>query len=84
MEGRIVLIIAAVTLDWETKPLAGHIPVGRGYHFTVLHDSRLFLHGGYNGVNHFDDMHCFELAMHAYLPQVVSLARHELPSQILR
>jgi hypothetical protein len=38
-----------------------------------MHDSRVFVMGGYNGTTVFDDIWCLELAASAYLPQVVSV-----------
>jgi hypothetical protein len=44
----------------------------RGYHATILADSRLFVFGGYNGQTAFDDVYILDLAAGAYLPQVTS------------
>lgn len=41
----------------------------------LLHDARIFISGGYNGLAVFDDLWGLELAGGAYLPQVVSLAQ---------
>ncbi|GHJ88600.1 hypothetical protein NliqN6_5002 [Naganishia liquefaciens] len=67
-----VLLFNLVTLEWETKPIHGVPPAGRGYHITVLHDSRLIISGGYDGHTHFGDLHALELASCAYLPQVTA------------
>ncbi|KIY51359.1 galactose oxidase [Fistulina hepatica ATCC 64428] len=58
----------------ELGCVAGKPPCGRGYHATVLVDSRLFVFGGYNayGGNPFDDVYILDLAASAYLPQVTS------------
>jgi hypothetical protein len=50
----------------------GTPPPGRGYHVATLHDARLFISGGYNGVKVFDDFWVLDLSAAAYLPQVVS------------
>lgn len=44
----------------------------RGYHASVLADSRLWVFGGFNGTNYFDDVYILDLAGAAYLPQVTS------------
>jgi hypothetical protein len=64
------LSLAVDTLEWESKVISGKIPVGRGYHVSILHDNRLIMFAGYNGVNHFDDLWSLELASSAYLQQV--------------
>lgn len=38
----------------------------------MLTDSRLFVFGGFNGIDVFDDVHMLDLAGAAYLPQVTS------------
>lgn len=63
-----------VSLQYETRTVYGKIPAPRGYHAAVLADSRLFLIGGFNGLQSFDDVHILELAASAYLPQVTSFA----------
>ena len=60
-----------VTLQWEIKVPKGSPPSGRGYHAAVLHDARIYISGGYNGVNVFDDLWSLDLSAGAYLPQVV-------------
>jgi hypothetical protein len=60
-----------VTLQWESKIAQGQSPPGRGHHVTLLHDARLFVSGGYNGVTVFDDLWALDLGAAAYLPQVV-------------
>lgn len=50
----------------------GKPPSIRGYHATILADSRLFVFGGFNGSTSFDDVHILDLAAGAYLPQVTS------------
>ena len=61
-----------MTLQWETKSPSGVAPPGRGYHVSLLHDGRIFISGGYNGVAVFDDLWVLDLSAGAYLPQVVS------------
>jgi hypothetical protein len=60
-----------VTLQWESKTPKGQAPPGRGYHVALLHDARIFISGGYNGVSVFDDLWVLDLSAAAYLPQVV-------------
>jgi hypothetical protein len=50
----------------------GVAPNPRGYHTTVLYDSRLYVLGGYDGKNVFDDVHMLELSACAYLPQITN------------
>ena len=61
-----------MSLQYESRPVAGKGPSARGYHVSLLADSRIFLFGGYNGHNAFDDVHILDLAAAAYLPQVTS------------
>jgi hypothetical protein len=63
----------SVTLQWEAKIPKGQAPPGRGYHVALLHDARIFISGGYNGVSVFDDLWALDLSAAAYLPQVVSI-----------
>ncbi|KAJ1883556.1 hypothetical protein H4R99_000486 [Coemansia sp. RSA 1722] len=65
-----VLMLKLDTLRWETRTIYGSAPAPRGYHACVLHDGRLFLHGGYNGQEVFDDLHTLDLSSYSYLPQV--------------
>ncbi|KAK1222890.1 hypothetical protein PQX77_014312 [Marasmius sp. AFHP31] len=61
-----------ITLQYETRPILGKSPVARGYHVSLLHDSRIFYFGGYNGTHAYDDVYIVDLAAAAYLPQVTS------------
>ena len=63
--------LIVVTLQWEAKIPKGQAPPGRGYHVALLHDARIFISGGYNGVSVFDDLWALDLSAAAYLPQVV-------------
>ena len=65
--------LTTVTLQWEAKIPRGQAPPGRGYHVALLHDARIFISGGYNGVSVFDDLWALDLSAAAYLPQVVCL-----------
>src|SRR4051812_49419765 len=38
-----------VTMQWDRRKVYGLPPSGRGYHGAVLHDSRLFIIGGFDG-----------------------------------
>ncbi|CAL1697913.1 unnamed protein product [Somion occarium] len=64
--------VIIVSLNFETRPIAGKKPIPRGYHAAVLADSRLFIFGGFNGTEVFDDVQMLDLAGAAYLPQVTS------------
>jgi len=57
-------------LQYEPRPTLGKAPTPRGYHASLLADSRLFLFGGFNG----HDVHIIDLAAAAYLPQVTSFS----------
>ena len=59
-----------VTWSWETRKVFGIPPAGRGYHASLLYDSRLFMFGGYDGQTVFDDIYILDLSTCAYLPQI--------------
>lgn len=61
-----------VSLQYEPRPVMGKPPSPRGYHVTQLSDSRLFVFGGFNGHDVYDDVFVLDLAGAAYLPQVTS------------
>lgn len=63
---------AAVSLQFEPRRTLGRPPSPRGYHVSLLADSRIFVFGGFNGHDVYDDVHILELAAAAYLPQVTS------------
>ncbi len=44
-----VLLLNLVTMQWDKRKVYGAGPSGRGYHATVLYDSRLFVIGGFDG-----------------------------------
>jgi hypothetical protein len=44
-----VLLLNLVTMLWDHRKVYGLPPSGRGYHGAVLHDSRLFITGGFDG-----------------------------------
>ncbi|KAJ7584764.1 galactose oxidase [Mycena floridula] len=67
-----------VSLQYESRIVYGKPPSPRGYHVSILADSRLFFFGGYNGAVAFDDVYIIDLAASAYLPQVTSFTI-ELP-----
>ncbi|KAJ2687812.1 hypothetical protein GGH99_003178 [Coemansia sp. RSA 1285] len=69
-----VLMLKLDTLRWETRAIYGSAPMPRGYHACALLDGRLWVHGGYNGQEVFDDMYTLELSSYAYLPQVPEFA----------
>ena len=60
------------SLQYEPRTVLGKPPYMRGYHASVLADSRLWVFGGFNGTNYFDDVYILDLAGAAYLPQVTS------------
>ncbi|ESK96735.1 conjugation with cellular fusion-related protein [Moniliophthora roreri MCA 2997] len=61
-----------ITLQYEQRSVLGKAPTARGYHGSLLYDSRIFYIGGYNGATAYDDVHIVDLAAAAYLPQVTS------------
>lgn len=61
-----------VTMSWESRRIYGGPPTPRGYHTAVLHDSRLYILGGYDGKTVFDDVYMLELSACAYLPQITN------------
>lgn len=81
-----VLLLNLVTMQWDRRKVHGTPPSGRGYHGTVLHDSRLFVIGGFDGyvsrslvarpmltLNRstvFDDTYVLDLAVNAYYSQI--------------
>ncbi|KAI6160286.1 hypothetical protein EDD17DRAFT_1778478 [Pisolithus thermaeus] len=67
-----ILFYNLVNLQYEPRAVRGSPPSPRGYHVTIVADSRLFLFGGFNGHDVFDDVYTLDLAGAAYLPQVMS------------
>ncbi|KAG1740158.1 uncharacterized protein EDB91DRAFT_1282957 [Suillus paluster] len=67
-----VVLFNLVHLLYEPRTVKGKPPSARGYHVTIIADSRLFVFGGFNGHDVFDDVHILDLAGAAYLPQVMS------------
>ena len=65
-----VLLLNLVTMSWDRRRVYGLPPSGRGYHGTVLHDSRLLMIGGFDGGEVFADVWLLELAVHAYYSQI--------------
>ena len=61
-----------VSLQYEPRSIAGRPPSARGYHAACLADSRVFIFGGFNGLEVYEDVHVLDLAGAAYLPQVTS------------
>lgn len=59
-------------MAFEVRKVYDSAPNPRGYHTTVLYDSRLYVLGGYDGKNVFDDVHMLELSACAYLPQITN------------
>lgn len=69
-----LLLFNLVSLQFEPRARLGRAPTPRGYHASLLADSRLFIFGGFNGHDVFDDVHVLDLAAAAYLPQVTSFS----------
>ncbi|TCD62232.1 hypothetical protein EIP91_007211 [Steccherinum ochraceum] len=67
-----LLLFNLVALAFESRTISGKPPAPRGYHATIIADSRLFVVGGFNGNEVFEDVHILDLAGAAYLPQVTS------------
>ncbi|KAG8215216.1 hypothetical protein J3R82DRAFT_8759 [Butyriboletus roseoflavus] len=67
-----ILFYNLVNLQYEHRPVRGKPLSARGYHVTIVADSRVFVFGGFNGHEVFDDVHILDLAGTAYLPQVMS------------
>ena len=59
-----------VSLAFETKAVAGQPLSARGYHVSLLADSRIFVFGGFNGQDVYEDVHILDLAGSGYLAQV--------------
>lgn len=69
-----ILTLNLVNLQWEPRKVCGQKPPGRGYHQAWLRDSRLFVHGGFDGKEIYDDLYFIDLAACAYLPQITSFS----------
>ncbi|KAG8163460.1 hypothetical protein KVR01_006757 [Diaporthe batatas] len=65
-----VLLLNLVQMTWDKRRVYGLPPSGRGYHGTVLHDSRLLTIGGFDGGEVFGDVWILEMAVHAYYSQI--------------
>ena len=65
------LTMLTETMEWLKMSTTGTPPSARGYHTSVLTDSRLFVFGGYDNERCFDEMHVLDLATLAYLCQSV-------------
>ena len=50
--------------------MAGQALSARGYHVSLLADSRVFVFGGFNGQDVYEDVHVLDLAGSGYLAQV--------------
>lgn len=44
-------------MTWETRTTYGNPIAPRGYHTAVLHDSRIYVLGGYDGKEGLDDVY---------------------------
>lgn len=65
-----VLLLNLVQMTWDKRKVYGLPPSGRGYHGTVLHDSRLLTIGGFDGGEVFGDVWVLEMAVHSYYSQI--------------
>ena len=66
-----VLLLNLVTMQWDKRKVyGGRRPSGRGYHAAVLHDSRVWLVGGFDGVKVFGEEWVLELAVSSYYSQI--------------
>ncbi|ROV99385.1 hypothetical protein VSDG_03957 [Cytospora chrysosperma] len=65
-----VLLLNLAQMTWDKRKVYGLPPSGRGYHGTVLHDSRLLTIGGFDGGEVFGDVWILEMAVHAYYSQI--------------
>lgn len=65
-----VLLLNLVTMTWDKRKVYGKPLTPRGYHATVLHDSRLLVIGGFDCTKVFGDVTILELAVHAYYSQI--------------
>ncbi|CAN8100907.1 unnamed protein product [Discula destructiva] len=65
-----VLLLNMVQMTWDKRKVYGLPPSGRGYHGTVLHDSRLLTIGGFDGGEVFGDVWILEMAVHSYYSQI--------------
>ncbi|KAI9206513.1 uncharacterized protein BJ171DRAFT_422235 [Polychytrium aggregatum] len=65
-----VLMLNLITMEWEQRLVVGlESPGERGYHSACYNDSRVFVFGGYNGQEVFNDMFILDLSSVAYLTQ---------------
>jgi len=54
------------SVEITTKPFTGSVPSPRGYHTSTLHDSRLFIFGGYDGKRGYGDVHILDLGIYSF------------------
>jgi hypothetical protein len=60
-------------MTWQTRKVYGNLP-WRGYHTSVLYDSRLFIHGGSDGREVFDEVWILDLGAAGYLPMITNFS----------
>lgn len=63
-------LIVSVTLQYEQRRVYGKPPTPRAYHTTVHGNDRVYIIGGANATNAFDDVWILELASLSYLHQI--------------
>jgi hypothetical protein len=64
--------------------VAGQPLSARGYHVSLLADSRIFVFGGFNGQDVYEDVHILDLAGSGYLAQVRSFGVSKRRSTLTR
>lgn len=57
-------------MKWDKRKVYGAPPSGRGYHGAVLHDSRIFIIGGFDAHTVFGETYVLELAASSYYHQI--------------
>ncbi|KAF9440652.1 hypothetical protein P691DRAFT_793100 [Macrolepiota fuliginosa MF-IS2] len=63
-----LVLLNLVSLQYEARTVYRKIPTPRGYLAAVVADSRLFLIGGFNGSQSFDDVHVTAFVIEALMP----------------
>ncbi len=65
-----------------TVKITGLKPKPRGYHTAILNDLRLWIFGGYDGKEPFDDTWILDLAALAYTPNVTNWAIADIFAEV--
>jgi len=61
-----------ITMEWSVPMTTGMTPSTRNNHSTFVHGSRLYIHGGHDGVKWLADFHCLELDRMEWSVPIVS------------